>query len=407
MAAGGSTRFIENKLLKNLHGKCLIEYPVSLIRNYPFDQRIIVVGHQKDLLLQKIDLVGFQVVENSFWETGAASTIHAALKEIKPKIDACFFFVADQPNLKSDLITAMIEKLSNSKDLDVLIPSNEGQNRNPVLFRKLTFTALSSLRGAQSGKDIFSRVRTGTFEWPEKSCFVDIDTQQDFMAVSDKEDNGNQIQYTTAIILAAGASTRFGANKLLEPWVGEESILNVVVKKLQQAGMAQIILVGGRDFDRLKAQFEKRVTVIENPEFAETSMMKSLQIGLSHVAPNAQHVLVHPADMPLVKLESLLEILANQTKEEILIPSYAMRRGHPVSLPMQFIPELLKMDSKVFSLRDFINGHSDSIKYLALDDPGVVTDIDTVKEFRTASAKGQSSDSMSGSDSSSTSESES
>ena len=71
------------------------------------------------------------------------------------------------------------------------------------------------------------------------------------------------------IVLAAGLSSRMGANKLLLP-LGEISVLESVIKTLKQCSLGPIILVTGRDFEATGAIGEKYdITVVHNPDFAQ------------------------------------------------------------------------------------------------------------------------------------------
>ena len=57
--------------------------------------------------------------------------------------------------------------------------------------------------------------------------------------------------FVSVIVLAAGLSTRFGRNKLLEP-IGRITMIECVVSESLRSKARQVIVVGGHDFERIE-----------------------------------------------------------------------------------------------------------------------------------------------------------
>lgn len=105
-----------------------------------------------------------------------------------------------------------------------------------------------------------------------------------------------------AIVLAAGASSRFGSNKLLAP-LGGRPILQHVLDAVAEAGLDDTVVVLGDDAAAVEAAIawssERRV-VNERPQ---DGLSSSLRVGLDAAAedPATEAVLVVLGDQPTIR----------------------------------------------------------------------------------------------------------
>lgn len=197
--------------------------------------------------------------------------------------------------------------------------------------------------------------------------------------------------FISAIVLAAGSSTRMGRPKMLLPW-GETTILGKVINTLQSAGLENILVVTGGD--RLKVEGEAArlgAYVVFNEAFKSGEMLSSLQCGISHLDD-------HTSDIgPFTKVESTMICLGDQPQikvhviqsmihgflhsgRELVIPSYDNHRGHPWLVGKKFWGEILGLKSPQ-TPRDFLNRHKNEIEFVEVDDSSVITDIDTMDDY--------------------------
>jgi molybdenum cofactor cytidylyltransferase len=138
----------------------------------------------------------------------------------------------------------------------------------------------------------------------------------------------------TAIVLAAGAGSRFGGNKL-GATLGGRPILQHVLDRLAEAGLADVIVVLGADAAELQSAIEWRSERrIRNPDPGR-GLASSVSIGLSALAPEAEAALVVLGDQPLLGqhvLGSLLDAPVDPARP-IVVPVYPDDRGrNPVLL---------------------------------------------------------------------------
>lgn len=103
----------------------------------------------------------------------------------------------------------------------------------------------------------------------------------------------------SAIVLAAGRSSRMGGpNKLLLPFRGK-TILETVLDGLQAAGVGEIILVSGHHREAILGQIAGfPLREVYNPDYA-SGMTSSIQTGVQ--VAQGQGFMICLSDMPLIE----------------------------------------------------------------------------------------------------------
>ena len=179
----------------------------------------------------------------------------------------------------------------------------------------------------------------------------------------------------SAIILAAGKSTRMGRQKMLMPW-GDTSVLGKVIHTLQDAGMEDIMLVTNSDIMPSVSHLPIRVMLNDDGD-----MLSSMKVGLRTQKPSAQATLVCLGDQPQMEegsVRSVCEAFA-KSRSNLVVPSYQMRRGHPWLVARPLWEEILGLEAA--SLREFLNAHTNEIEYVNVETPTILQDIDTPEDY--------------------------
>lgn len=213
----------------------------------------------------------------------------------------------------------------------------------------------------------------------------------------------------TALILAAGRSTRMGQPKMLLPW-GATTVLGQVIETIQRAGIAEILVITGGARDEVESVAAKyKVKTVFNDEFANGEMLSSIQVGLRAITPSALKgtssksamekttnndntsggfeggrvgAIVVLGDQPQVQERSVQAVVNRfeETKSNLVVPSYQMRRGHPWLVANPLWEEILAMRSPE-SPRDFLNRHTSEIEYVNVDNDSILADLDTPDDY--------------------------
>lgn len=180
-----------------------------------------------------------------------------------------------------------------------------------------------------------------------------------------------------AVVLAAGRSSRMGANKLLSD-LGGEAMARRVVRGIAGA-VDQIVVVTGRDADAVRAAVgDMPATFAHNPDFAD-GLSTSLRRGLEAVPPDFDAALICLGDMPLVDATVAAKLIAAFNPAEhrsICVPVHGGARGNPVLWGRQHFDALLQLSGDSGARRLF-DALSDELVEVAMPDAAVLTDIDT------------------------------
>lgn len=186
----------------------------------------------------------------------------------------------------------------------------------------------------------------------------------------------------SAIILAAGESKRMGQPKMLLPW-GNGTVLTHVLAVFREAGVEDILVVTGgvkEQVETLVAGFGVRT--VFNEAFQTGEMLSSIQCGLRALTRQTQAALIGLGDQPQVQAGSVRKVCEAflETKSSLIVPSYRMRRGHPWLAASPLWNDLLKLEPPA-SPRDFLNAHQADIRYVNVDDPNILADLDTPQDY--------------------------
>ncbi|HEV7921004.1 MAG TPA: nucleotidyltransferase family protein [Thermoanaerobaculia bacterium] len=179
----------------------------------------------------------------------------------------------------------------------------------------------------------------------------------------------------SAIVLAAGQATRFGQCKQLMPLAGR-TLIEHVLHNLRHSSADEVVVVLGANAEEIRARVpfgEERLVL--NPSYAE-GMSTSIQAGLRSLPEAAQAAMIVLADQPFVTTgtyDALLDAY-RASRASIVAPTYNGIRGNPVLVDRALFAELMNLRGDA-GCRSIFGDHP--MMKVAVDDQGVVTDIDT------------------------------
>ncbi len=185
-----------------------------------------------------------------------------------------------------------------------------------------------------------------------------------------------------AIVLAAGQSRRTGRrNKLLAEIDGQPMVARVV-DAVAASAAATVVVVSGFEAERLGAALAGRdLTIVHNPRFDE-GLSTSLRTGLGALTQSGARVdgvMVCLGDMPGVKsrhIDALISAFDPLEGRAICVPVYQGKRGNPVLWGASLFAEIAGVAGDV-GARHLIGEHAEVVCEVAIDDPGVLLDVDT------------------------------
>jgi len=182
LAAGMSKRMMgENKLTKKFKGIALINHSVNNILHSDIDEIIVVLGFQKEVvekIVNKNEKIKF--VFNKDFESGMASSIKTGLNHLSKNTEAFFICLGDMPNVNSDIYNKLIKFKNNN---EIIIPTYNGQQGNPILFSKSIKNILTNVKGDMGAKKIIDMKKQKIFELEtrDQSIIQNYNTKDSFV----------------------------------------------------------------------------------------------------------------------------------------------------------------------------------------------------------------------------------
>jgi molybdenum cofactor cytidylyltransferase len=186
---------------------------------------------------------------------------------------------------------------------------------------------------------------------------------------------------TSAVILAAGTSTRMGTVKQLLR-LDDRPLLQHVMDNVRASAVTEIIVVLGCAADAIRREIDaQNVRMVINESYQQ-GMGTSLKAGLSAVNPQAEAAIVVLADQPFVRPATLDRLITehHERKAQIVIPTYRGFRGNPVLLDRSVFPEIMTLNGDM-GCRAIFGNHLEGIVKVPVDDVGTLLDIDRPSDF--------------------------
>ena len=185
-----------------------------------------------------------------------------------------------------------------------------------------------------------------------------------------------------AVLLAAGASKRFGGPKMLAD-AGGEPLVRRVARSFVEAGFGEVIVVVAPGAAGLAAALDGLdVRTVVNPR-PEEGMLSSALAGLAALSPGWGRVALSPADIPGLSapvLRRLLTRLPPPAPDEVVVPASDGRRGHPLVVPGGLVNLLLSWDPGR-RLSDVLREPGVVVRELPGFGPEVLRDVDVPSDL--------------------------
>ena len=205
-----------------------------------------------------------------------------------------------------------------------------------------------------------------------------------------------------ALILAAGAGTRYGTPKALACLAGR-TWLELAAERAQQAGFAPILAVTGAEEERVRTAWRglggaadpaanrPPIEWVSNPDWPR-GRTGSIQAGLCALAHRddvglaPQGVLIYPVDFPYVSVTTLRALArafheTRAAERGIFLPVNHGRRGHPILVGWTVCTEITRLGPDE-SLRFVIHHDPERIREIVVADEGIHRNVNTRADER-------------------------
>jgi CTP:molybdopterin cytidylyltransferase MocA len=186
----------------------------------------------------------------------------------------------------------------------------------------------------------------------------------------------------SAIVLAAGAGSRYGGGKLLAK-LGGKPLIEYALDTLSGAPVDEIVVVLGAEAEGLRETCESHgVLVVENPDWAQ-GQSTSVRTGLRACAPDSRAAVVVLADQPLVGAGAVDRLVAAfEEGARVAVATYGGRPRNPVLFSREVWPLLVAELEGDEGARPFLRRHPELVVRVSCDGAGDPADVDTAEDLR-------------------------
>lgn len=190
----------------------------------------------------------------------------------------------------------------------------------------------------------------------------------------------------SAVVLAAGTSTRMGGrHKMLLP-VGDKPVIRHTVERILAAAPQEVVVVTGyKGRDVITALADLPVAVQPNARYEE-GQMTSAAIGVGALSKATDAVMMCLGDMTLLEPNDYAELVTayrDKTDRSIVIPYFGGQRGNPILFAASYVHEVA-IGERHIGCKKLANEYPDDVfRYEATHDR-FTTDMDTPSEYARA-----------------------
>ncbi len=186
------------------------------------------------------------------------------------------------------------------------------------------------------------------------------------------------------ILLAAGRSARMGRPKQLLPWQGRPLVRHVAEVALASrlAGVVVVLRAYAGEVARALDGLNGALGQVMCAEYAR-GQAASLRCGLEALPGNVRAAVVLLVDQPLVTpmlINHLIAAFEATPAAAAVVPRYQGQRGTPVLLAERLFAEVRTLEGD-HGARPLLARYADAVRWLDVDDPAVVEDVDTPEDY--------------------------
>lgn len=189
---------------------------------------------------------------------------------------------------------------------------------------------------------------------------------------------------STAILLAAGESTRMGTLKGLLPWEGK-TLFEHQLLELEKSLIDEIVVVVGYQAEHFtKITKNQPIKTVYNQHF-QSGKCSSILAGLLAMESGSEAIVIIAVDQPtsFKVINRLLESFSN-SKDKIAVPFFNGKRGHPVLFSCSIIDDLLSIKEETMGIRSIFQKYKHSICDVPISDYLIQFNLNTPEEYETA-----------------------
>jgi CTP:molybdopterin cytidylyltransferase MocA/HD superfamily phosphohydrolase YqeK len=181
LAAGYSSRMGRPKPLLDLDGRPVIIRVLDTFWEAGIDECLVVVGHNKELVIPPVEAAGARVVVNDRYQSGMFSSVQAGLAAVGGDVDAVLILPADIPLVRPATLLKLVSEFEKGKGR-ILAPSFRGKRGHPPLAGSELWGRIAAHGGEGGLKGALAATGQPIREVPicDSNVLFDMDSPEDY-----------------------------------------------------------------------------------------------------------------------------------------------------------------------------------------------------------------------------------
>lgn len=179
------------------------------------------------------------------------------------------------------------------------------------------------------------------------------------------------------MILAAGASRRFGSSKMLYKLDNDQALLAKTIQAYSCVFADVFVVARSGDSDIVDLILDNGACFIDSPN-ADKGLSQSVMAGVIATTPTVGW-LIALGDMPYVLPKTVKQVVQSMLPNMIVVPQSLYGEGNPIGFGVNFREELMTISGDV-GAKPIVKRHAEQVIVIASQDLGIHQDIDTVND---------------------------
>lgn len=188
----------------------------------------------------------------------------------------------------------------------------------------------------------------------------------------------------SAILLAAGQSTRIKNENKLVKIFKKKPLINHILGSLIKSKVDRIIIVIGYQNKNIKkiTLKSKKIYFTFNSKY-KTGIASSIKCGLKKITGKNKGFLIVQADMPLIKASIINKIYNSILKKNNLVHilKYKKKIGNPIGFDISTINKLKKIKGD-FGAKYLVKRLKNRTSYIKVKSKKIFKDLDKIGDFK-------------------------
>ncbi|HPF46912.1 MAG: nucleotidyltransferase family protein [Alphaproteobacteria bacterium] len=183
----------------------------------------------------------------------------------------------------------------------------------------------------------------------------------------------------TAIVLAAGKSTRMGEDNKLLLTFNDKTMVSHVIDQLMASNLDDIIVVTGHEHEKVKAGIGQPVKFTHNPDY-DIGLSASLKAGMAALHKDCDGVMICLGDMPYISSAHYKRLISEFQADKIVAPTRHGKIGNPIIFSSKFFPDFDTLQGDK-GARKLLQNYQDDVISVDLETDAILNDIDTPDSY--------------------------